>query len=545
MHALFHCGVRAAGNLTSDIPRQAAMTKKSLVVIAALLSLVLSAGSARADGPITLGIGRLASIAISPGGERLAAGTTIGIVFYDARTYEPTAYWATGYEAIYLRWSPREDVLAVVRDFNQVDFRSVPDGSILWSTTACRQCRIAFSPDGSQVMVAANPQSGSFYDALTGARLHGATADLTPKLDWYASLSPDQRWKAQAWMGTDVSLDDLAAPSAPWTVLVNEHGTTLTSPPTFGWSPDSRFLYAALSNQIVTWDVSSGQRVHILSGFTAGVVELLWLPDGSALISQQGEQLVMTDLASRLPVRDAAFNEWSAELIWHPSGKYLASAGWGVTLFDPNTLLAVQHFGAGRDVRTLAFSPDGRYAATAGVGPFVNLWELPSGRPVVDFLGTYTASTIEQLAFSPDGQALYALESDGILRRWDLATHASTTVRMAVPSRRSFGYSGIIHLPANRVVVAQDNQIWVCDGTTGRLLYAVQAPSVIRMVADQQGTRLAAKQLRSITIWDLATGTVVAEHAAPLEWDLAFSPDGRALATSSWERGTISLWPVP
>jgi len=54
-------------------------------------------------------------------------------------------------------------------------------------------------------------------------------------------------------------------------------------------------------------------------------------------------------------------------------------------------------------VQTVAFSPDGRYAASAGIDPNVFVWEVETGR-VIQQLEDH--QRVGQVAFSPDGRQL-------------------------------------------------------------------------------------------------------------------------------------------
>jgi tetratricopeptide (TPR) repeat protein len=64
----------------------------------------------------------------------------------------------------------------------------------------------------------------------------------------------------------------------------------------------------------------------------------------------------------------------------------------------------------------VAFSPDGRRLATAGVDGTVKLWDLPSLREVATFTGH--EGPVNSVAFSPDGLTLASASEDATVQLW-------------------------------------------------------------------------------------------------------------------------------
>ena len=69
-------------------------------------------------------------------------------------------------------------------------------------------------------------------------------------------------------------------------------------------------------------------------------------------------------------------------------------------------------------VSTLAFSPDGRYLATASEDLSINLWDLGSGKRIKKMTG-HTAS-IYSLSFSAESSLLVSGGADWTVRCWDV-----------------------------------------------------------------------------------------------------------------------------
>ena len=537
---------------------------RKITLTAVCAAMLFSTVPARADGPITLGLGTLTSIALSPDGTRLAVGTTIGVYYYDAQTFVPQGFWDTGYRVNFLRWSPRGDVLAVIHNYRLVDFRPAADGSVLWSSEVPYRRAVTFSSDGSQAIVATNGTTANVFDAVTGAKIGTTTGEFWSMPDWYVSLSPNRQWQASAGWGGGIYLREFGGSERRYG-LQGHHGG-YSSYHTFAWSPDSRILYSAGDNAVFAWDVATGAQLRILDGFSPVVGPIAWTADGQQIISAEGDNLVVVDVARHLPVRVGWLDEYQrnryplASMATSPSGNVIAIAdawGGGVSLYDYATLNPLRRLQIGRSVRILAFNPDGRYLATAGDGPFVNIWEVATGRGILDLLGSSANRRVLALEFSTDGQTLYVLEADGLLLRWDLATHTSTSTPMSAICNWCL-LQGVIHLPTSRVIFYQGSDVAVSDAANGQLLHFLEgyhphsySDEPESMIINPQGTRVAITTGfygGSIKIWDLRSGALVTDYTAPTEFNyrtsIAFSPDGHSLA-SGGDDGTIRIWPVP
>ena len=231
-------------------------------------------------------------------------------------------------------------------------------------------------------------------------------------------------------------------------------------------------------------------------------------------------------------------------------------------------VLTIGHQRAGErssTVVTIAYSPDGRRLASADRNGDLRIWEADSGREVHRLEGH--TSPVRALSFRPDGRAIASASGDDTIRIWDAATgELRRTIRAGGHFPSSVAYSPDGGQLASGSGYRMEEygpgephagvvKIWDPEG--GRELKSLRGHTqhVLGLGFSPDGRSIASasgawrthdafeRRSGEIKIWDVGSGVEVRNlsgHDGPVT-DVAFSPDGRILASVSGDR-TLRTW---
>jgi WD40 repeat protein len=262
-------------------------------------------------------------------------------------------------------------------------------------------------------------------------------------LDW----SPDSRHIVSG--SGDTTAQVWHALTGETLVIYRGHSESVDA---VAWSPDGASIASAGQDKTVqVWDAVSGESMLTYTGHSAWIRRgLAWSPDGTRIASGAWDRTVQVwdaHTGQRLLTYEGHQSIVYA-VAWSPDGVYIAScAGWpdgGVQVWDARTgqrvltylghdnLFQMKDASTGEllqayrrreaSVRSVAWSPDGRRIASAGLFTQPRVWEAATGKDLVTYEGGEGP-----VVWSPDGKYLLAPER-GRVMIWNARTGEAVSV---------------------------------------------------------------------------------------------------------------------
>ncbi|MDB5691809.1 MAG: hypothetical protein JWO81_872 [Alphaproteobacteria bacterium] len=250
---------------------------------------------------------------------------------------------------------------------------------------------------------------------------------------------------------------------------------------------------------------------------------------------------VSLELQRRLQISDNA----ARQLAFSPDGSLLAaSAANGTILLWPTHERAkprrlVQEGG----VTSLAFSGDGRLLASGGYDGTVRLWRVADGA-MLRRLGKEGGGTVWTVDVSRDGTRIASSGEDKLVHLWRTADGAQLA---ALKGHRLNVWEVRFTPDGTRLVSSSfDHDIRIWDGATGKPLRTLSGheEAAVGLAISPDGTTIGSGSDDStVRLWRLADGRPLRRMAAGNHaYSVAFSPDGRMLASGGRARGDVGTF---
>ncbi|MHC1765093.1 MAG: protein kinase [Verrucomicrobiia bacterium] len=257
------------------------------------------------------------------------------------------------------------------------------------------------------------------------------------------------------------------------------------------------------------WQLCQGDELFTLQRYPRAVRALAVSKDGTVLALACGDQVTLWDLTTQRPLTVLRIATTEA-LAFSPSGYTLAVGTWNA---------------AGQ--------------------PAVDLWDISTGKATKTLP---SEAEVRSVAFSPDGKLLATFDNRGNIQVVDWASDRMLTHFTVRPPRRRPTGVVVFSPEGNRLAIGEDyGHVELLDLRTGTVVpFQTQSSEGVGALVFSANARLLAAGLGSaVPLWDANSGESrgqLTNHTDGVK-ALAFTPDGLQLASASGD-GTIRIWNV-
>jgi WD40 repeat protein/tRNA A-37 threonylcarbamoyl transferase component Bud32 len=282
----------------------------------------------------------------------------------------------------------------------------------------------------------------------------------------------------------------------------------------------------------------------------AGLLDA-WRPTAENPTDRRGwEWFYLSGLLGKHRLTFSAHDQGAAGVAFSPDGRFLATAGRDnkVKVWEAKTGSLVHTLtGHADEVLCVIFSPDGQWVVSSAKDATVRLWQVSTGQ-CVKTLKT-VPDWLRGVAFSRDGRHLAATSHGGGIWLWK----TSSWQRIALSGRHRGPVQSVVFTPDSRQMVSAgvdhlDRQVCLWDLATGKEVRRFKGHThlVNSAVVSPDGKTLATtSEDHMVKLWDMDSGRVLHSLRGHAHWPVqaAFSPDSKQVASASFD-STVKLWDV-
>lgn len=195
-------------------------------------------------------------------------------------------------------------------------------------------------------------------------------------------------------------------------------------------------------------------------------------------------------------------------------------------------------------VKSVSFSPNSKYIATAGKDGTLRLWDL-SGQPILKPIQAHdgTIDGVNSVTFSPDSKTIATAGEDSKVKLWDSSGKLLKTLEEKESGIKSVSFSP----DSKKIATAGDYgiaRIWNVSGKQEATLKGYKEITIRSITFSPDGKRMAtAGDDGTVRLWDLSGKQLaqITPHKGKRVFSVRFSPNGQLLATAG-EDNIARIW---
>lgn len=299
------------------------------------------------------------------------------------------------------------------------------------------------------------------------------------------------------------------------------------------WSPDGIHLAIIYSqdNKIIILNTET-QEIKTLTGHTANVEKIAWSTDSLTLASSAQQTIKIWDITTGQNIKESGADMAVSSIAFSPDGKYFASADWHgkVFIWDANTFNLLKSFNTvntgGNWITDICWSPDSNFLAYSDFyfHNKIDLFDINSGsHRTLNYRSVrgYRPKRFHSIQWSKDGKYIFT-GNDGYPNKFIC---------------KLSDFQNADSCDMQKMLVIDDHYIRELDGTyDDSSVFNICCSYDSKMFATRSGAGI-------INIWDIETKTLIQNLPNKNKeiTSIDFSPVANILAVGC-KNGEIKLY---
>ncbi|MEG3860106.1 nSTAND1 domain-containing NTPase [Microcoleus sp. herbarium12] len=287
---------------------------------------------------------------------------------------------------------------------------------------------VDFSPDGKQLVTTSDDGTAKVWDAASGKEIYNFQGHERSVLT--ASFSPDSKYLATAGKDGKTRIWNLSDQQTTQTTEFKGHQSDVN---TLSISHDGTRMASGDNNGFVRlWDLSTNKQIgkEFKADNRGRVLSITFSPDSKFLISGGEDGIAkIWDLSGQLvrPLKEKQGNYFISSLSFSSDGKYIAITGSNQTpkiwSWDGEKIAQkIATLEGHKDlVYQVSFHPKQELIATGAWDGTIGLWKLSDNKVNKIKIWSGDQGKIRSLSFSSDGKYLATADDNSQLKVWDLS----------------------------------------------------------------------------------------------------------------------------
>jgi WD40 repeat protein len=416
---------------------------------------------------------------------------------------------------------------------------------------------IVYSPNSKLIASVGWDGPVRVWNVLTGTVLHAISVSAIeaankPSDFTSVAFSPDSQWIVCGGKDCTVQLWDVVTGSQH-RVMKGHTGAVLC----VAFSPDGTIIVSgSCDHTLRSWNAGTGDERQVMTGHTDQVNSLALAPNGQTIVSASNDgTLRVWDILTGTELRVAGSdcdNDALHCVAFSPDGATIAlgSRDGTLQLFSATTSTQKHALEVhdGRPVLSLAFSPDSKSIVSCDRSRSARIWDVTTGIEKLSF--TETVTQVGTVAYSPDGKSIAigcrTGSKTGTIRIWDANTEVAAPHiaegHQAHINSVAFSFDGLLVASGS-----DDGTMRIWDAGTGTERHVVEVENTVVSIAFSPDNRtvVCGHSNGTVQVWDAASGqkkpAMMGKHAHAV-YSVAFSSDGKSIASYSFGEGTARVW---